>query len=176
MKKTMLSTAILLSLAAVSMSANAAEIQFTGKITAQTCTLESGDLKMELPTVGISDVADINQHKGVTTISAPVKCEGATENDKTVTMSLMPLQGSYTAKSVLTNTASADAATGVGIVVLDKDQKAFDFDSGIANIEAPLVNGAANIQVSAAYAKDGSGSDVTAGNVNAVLPFVMTYQ
>lgn len=58
MKKTMLSAAILLSLAGASMSANAAEIQFTGKISAQTCKLSAGDLKMELPTVGISDVAD----------------------------------------------------------------------------------------------------------------------
>ncbi|MDM5069990.1 hypothetical protein OB952_21910 [Aeromonas salmonicida] len=55
MKKTMLSAAILLSLAGASMSANAAEIQFTGKISAQTCKLSAGDLKMELPTVGISE-------------------------------------------------------------------------------------------------------------------------
>ncbi|MGG5826387.1 fimbrial protein [Aeromonas salmonicida] len=175
MKKTMLSAAILLSLAGASMSANAAEIQFTGKITAQTCKLESGDLKMQLPTVGISDVADLDQHSGVTTISAPVTCEGATESNKTVTMSLMPLQGSYTANSVLVNKAQNDAAKGVGIVVLDKDSKAFNFDAGAANIEAPLVDGKANIQVSAAYAKDGS-AEITAGDVSAVLPFVMTYQ
>lgn len=173
MKKTMLSAAILLSLAGASMSANAAEIKFTGKISAQTCKLSAGDLNMELPTVGISDVADLGQHKGVTTVSAPVICEGATEG--TVTMSLMPLQGSYTANSILVNKAQSDAAKGVGIVVLDKDSKAFNFDAGVANIDAPLVDGKANIQVSAAYAKDGS-TEVTAGDVSAVLPFVMTYQ
>lgn len=175
MKKSMLSAAILLSLAAVSMTASAAEIKFTGKITTQTCKLESGDLLIQLPTVGISDVADLDKHTGITTITAPVTCEGAAESNKTVTMSLMPIQGSYTAKSVLKNTASADAATGVGIVVLDKNSKPFDFESGINNIEAPLVGGKANILVSAAYAKDGEG-DVKAGDVSAVLPFVMTYQ
>ncbi|MDF8331203.1 fimbrial protein [Aeromonas salmonicida] len=175
MKKTMLSAAILLSLAGASMSANAAEIQFTGKISAQTCKLSAGDLKMELPTVGISDVADLGQHNGATTVSAPVICEGAIENAGTVTMSLMPIQGSYTANSILVNKAQNDAAKGVGIVVLDKDSKPFNFDLGVANIEAPLVDGKANIQVSATYAKDGS-AEITAGDVSAVLPFVMTYQ
>lgn len=176
MKKSMLSAAILLSLAGASMTANAAEIQFSGKVSAQTCKLVAGDLKMQLPTVGISDIAEINAHNGVTTISAPVTCEGATEDNKTVTMSLMPLQGTYTAKSVLKNTATAEAASGVGIVVLDEKNEAFDFDSGVANIEAPLINGAANIQISATYAKDGTEGEIKPGDVNAVLPFVMTYQ
>ncbi len=176
MKNTIVSAAMLLSFSAISVNANAAEIQFSGAITASTCYLEGndGDLVMKLPTFGINDVTEVGQHNGVINLSAKAVCAEGT--DGLVTMAMKPNPNSFEGK-VLKNTHTGQAkAAGVGIVVMGDDRQPMDFSQGdAAKITAPMTGGVANIMVSATYAKDGSGDDVTAGEVAAVLPFVMTY-
>jgi type 1 fimbria pilin len=177
MKKNVISAALLFSLSAIGMNANADEIQFSGVITAASCKLVAGDnLVMQLPTFGIDAVQTVGQHNGVTSLNAQVECPGTTDNG-TVTMALMPNPNSFTGK-VLNNTAdSLEAAEGVGIVVMGNDGQPLDFSQGsAAKITAPMIAGNANIMISATYAKDGSGTPVSAGEVSAVLPFVMTYE
>lgn len=177
MKRSTISTTMLLSLASISMTSNAAEIKFTGKVTAASCELSSGNLSMQLPTVGEKYVQDPGQHAGVTSLSAAITCAGATDVG-TVTMSLMPNVNTFNGPVLLNTATGEEAAEGVGIVVLDKDNKPIDFSKGSeAVITAPMSeSGSANIVVQATYAKDGSGNPVEAGNVAAVLPFVMTYE
>lgn len=178
MNMNIISAAMLLSLSTIGVNANAAEIQFSGKITSSSCQLETkdGHLVMQLPTYGISDVKDVGSHDGVTTLSAKVKCENATE-DGLVTMSLLPNQGSFDGPLLKNTLTGAGAAKGVGIVVLGNDNAPLDFATGSgATITAPMVKGAANILVSATYAKDASVPTVESGDVTAVLPFVMSYE
>lgn len=176
MNKTIMSAAMLLSFSVIAMSANAAEIQFSGAVTAKSCTLENGDnLIMQLPTFGINEVAEVGQHNGVTTVSAVAKCPSATE-DGVVTMSMVPNQSSFEGKVLKNTHIGDDAAKGVGIVVMGDDHLPLDFLGTSAKITAPMTGGVANIMVSATYAKDGSGAVVEAGKVAAVLPFVMTYE
>lgn len=94
MRTKYIAAAITLSMAGISISANAAQINFKGKVTAQTCSIENGkDIEFILPTVGIDDVKDIDAHNGVTTVSLPVQCPGDNANG-TVHMALMPNVGS----------------------------------------------------------------------------------
>ncbi|MCX9114730.1 fimbrial protein [Aeromonas veronii] len=177
MKKNIISAAILLSVSSLGMSVNAAEIQFNGTVTASSCKLvDNENLVMQLPTVGITDVKDVGLHSGVTTLSASVQCENA-KTDGLVTMALMPNKLETKGK-VLLNTAEGDtAAKGVGIVVMGTDGNPLDFSSGDnAKITAPMTSGNANILISATYAKDGTGDEITGGDVTAVLPFAMTYE
>lgn len=176
MKKNIMSAAILLSFSAIGMSANAAEIQFSGAVTAASCTLVNGDnVIMQLPTFGINEVAEVGQHNGVTTVSAAAECPSTTQ-DGVVTMSMVPNQGSFEGKVLKNTHIGDDAAKGVGIVVMGDDRQPLDFLGTAAKITAPMIGGKANIMVSATYAKDGSGAEVEAGKVAAVLPFVMTYE
>jgi type 1 fimbria pilin len=130
---------------------------------------------MQLPTFGTEAVQNVGQHNGVTSLNAQVVCPTAS-GDGTVTMALIPNQNSFTGE-VLKNIAVSDAAKGVGIVVMGNNGQPLDFSQGsAANITAPMTAGTANIMISATYAKDGSGTPVSAGEVSAVLPFVMTYE
>lgn len=177
MKKNVISAALLFSLSAIGMNANADEIQFSGVITEASCKLVAGNnLLMQLPTFGTEAVQNVGQHNGVTSLNAQVECPTASGNG-TVTMALMPNQNSFSGK-VLNNTAAPlDAAKGVGIVVMGNDGQPLDFSEGsAAKITAPMIAGNANIMISATYAIDGTGTPVSAGKVSAVLPFVMTYE
>ncbi|WP_033138949.1 fimbrial protein [Aeromonas finlandensis] len=174
MIKHVLSTAIMFSLSVASMSSHAAQINFTGSVTSQSCELSAGDLDFTLSTVGESDVLEAGKQAGMITLSTAVTCEGASSG--TVNMSLMPKAGSFEGK-VLKNTADNNAAKGVGFVVMNDKMEILDFSNGNAEISAPIDGkGVANILISANYAKDGSGEDVEAGMVKAVLPFVLTYE
>ncbi|MBW3812448.1 fimbrial protein [Aeromonas hydrophila] len=176
MRTKYIAAAITLSMAGISISANAAQINFKGKVTAQTCSIENGkDIEFILPTVGIDDVKDIDAHNGVTTVSLPVQCPGDNANG-TVHMALMPNVGSTEGKLLKNIDISNEAAHGVGIVVLDNRNKALDFESGAVYLDAPLKEGNARIKLSAAYAKDTTEEKVTPGAVSAVLPFVLTYE
>ncbi|HDZ8915482.1 TPA: type 1 fimbrial protein [Aeromonas hydrophila] len=175
MRKTALCAAVALSFCALSSIANATQINFTGVVTAKSCELVSnGDLDFNLSTVGISDVQEAGQQNGGMSLAAAVQCAGATAG--TVTMSLMPIPGSFSGK-VLKNIATTDAAKGVGFVVMNEKNELLDFSAGSAEITVPMSgSGTANVIIATNYAKDGSGDVVTAGNVNAVLPFVLTYE
>ncbi|WP_429113228.1 fimbrial protein [Aeromonas veronii] len=178
MNMNIISAAILLSLSTIGMNANAAEIKFSGTVTAASCELEgnSGNLIMQLPTYGIKDVKAVGQHNGVTTLSAKAVCDNTSGNGL-VTMSLLPNKGSFDGPVLKNTLTEDDAAKGVGIVVMGDDSQPLDFSQGRgAKITAPMIGGAANILVSATYAKDTSGEEISAGNVAAVLPFVMTYE
>ena len=177
MNKKMFSAAILLSIGAASMSVNAANINFTGTVTGQTCVLETtgGDLNFNLFTVGTPDVMDAGEQVGMMRLTAAVKCAEATKVG-TVTMNLLPDPASFNGK-VLKNIAETDAAKGVGFVVANEQNELLDFTKGFAEITTPMsATGTANIVLSAGYAKDGSGVAVAPGNVRAVLPFVLVYQ
>ncbi|MDM5065433.1 fimbrial protein [Aeromonas salmonicida] len=170
------STTVLFTLAAASMATNAAQINFTGTVTAQSCELTSGgDLDFNLSTVGVSDVKEPGQQIGMMNLATAISCEDASQAG-TVTMAFMPNPGSYEGK-VLKNTASVDAAEGVGFVVMDENNQILDFSTGKAEINTPMTDaGMANVTIAANYAKDGSGNEVKPGKVQAILPFVLTYQ
>lgn len=176
MKTKYIAAAIALSLAGISISANAAQINFKGKVTAQTCSIEKGnDIEFVLPAVGVDDVHAIDQHNGATTLSLPVECPGDNANG-TVHMALMPIVGATEGKLLKNTDTSAEAAHGVGIVVLSDKNQALDFESGLVSLDAPLKDGKARIKLSAAYAKEAAAEKVTPGAVSAVLPFALTYE
>ncbi|HEA3202492.1 TPA: fimbrial protein [Aeromonas veronii] len=176
MNKNLLSITVALSFAAVSVTANAAQITFTGQVNATTCTLEGGfgsDLAMQLPTVSLADVQDVGAHQGAQTLRIPVQCPGAIGGE-TMTMALMPIAGSINGNHVLKNTAVTDPAANVGIVVLDGSDQLIDFAAGNAGLTTTLdSSGNGDIYLSATYAKTGT---ATAGSVSAVLPFSMSYK
>ncbi|MGU5817329.1 fimbrial protein [Aeromonas hydrophila] len=177
MNETVLSAAILLSFAAFSMSANAAQINFTGAVTAQSCELKNGgDLNVNLSTIAESDVKEAEQAKGAMSLAATVECEGENPSG-TVTMALMPVPGAVNGKVLKNTTSGGNAAKGVGFVVFGDNGSLLDFTEGRAEITAPMnSSGVANIIIAVNYAKDGSGDEVEAGDVKAVLPFVLTYK
>jgi type 1 fimbria pilin len=175
MNKNILSVAVALSFATVSVSANANQITFTGEVTAKTCTLLAGgtDVAMQLPTVSIGDVQVVNAHQGAQKLRIDVTCEDAAEGD-TVTMALMPKAGSVNGDFMLRNIAGTTPATNVGIVVLDDTDQLISFAAGNAELTTTLdTSGNGSIYLAATYAKIGT---PTAGNVSAVLPFTMTYK
>ena len=173
MKKNLLTAAVVFSLGMISMSANAAVINFSGKVVNETCKLsEMEDLNLSMSPVGVDSLlaADAAATGVVTSVVAAVKCDNASAAGK-VTMALMPIPGT-TDGMVLKN--KDGTATGVGFVVVGDDNTAFDFSKGSAEITADMTaSGEANIRIAATYALDGT--KVNAGTVNAVLPFVMTY-
>lgn len=176
MKMHILATAILVSLTGISTSVNAAQINFIGEVTTNTCVAGgASDISFELPPIAVSEVKKVNEHIGVVNLLVPIECEGATA-ENTVIMAFTPNLPSTDGKILQNIAQGEDKAEGVGIVVIGADNKALDFDNS-AELRASLTtNGQGNMKISAAYALEGSSQDVQPGIIQAVLPFQMTYQ
>lgn len=185
MKKSTFALAMMMALSANVYAADSAEHKLTilGKVTTDGCSIDGGDgtvdrlaLTMTLPTVQIDSIVA----KPDTALSAvsgdnqtlPLVCSAGISK---VNVSFAPsASGIY-----LTNTAS-DAAKNIGFVFAAAVNETpdvtewMDFQSGaVALPQADVVDNKVVINFAANYAK--TDTDVTAGNVEALVPFTIAY-
>lgn len=166
----------------------AGQIDFTGKVVADSCRLSSpnGDaasIKVDMGTVSVDDIGTVTSPKftgsGSKQVDFNIIC-------KTATMVSMALAGT-TPEVVAGNkilrvnngTSSAGFAQGVGIALYDKSGSgatAYDLTSGSLLKEA--ASGAAGevrrVSFAAAYVTNGATQKP--GIANASLPFTLTYE
>lgn len=163
------------------------QIDFTGKVVADTCRLSSpnGDassIKVDMGAVSIEDIG---------TVEAPIFSGSGSKqvdfniNCKTEAKVSMTLNGKspevVTGNKILrvnNGSTSAGFAKGVGIALYDKSgsgSTAFDLTNGalLKETTAGQVNEVRRVSFAAAYVKNGTPS---AGIANASLPFTLTYQ
>lgn len=187
MKKSTFALAMMMALSANVYAADSAEHKLTilGKVTTDGCMVDGGDgsvtgldLVMTLPTVQIDTVVD-NPSVGLAALNGdnqtlPLVCSDGIAK---VSVSFAPqnANGKY-----LNNTAAVDAASNIGFVLaaaVNKDVTVgdwMDFTSGDVTLpDTDVVDNKVTINFSANYAK--TDVDVTAGNVEAVVPFTIAY-
>ena len=156
-------------------------IKFTGKVTAPSCSVD-GSTAMAIPAINVA-LGEISMDKVQALASKPshpkthsitITCTGA----KNLTVSLKALNGTNTLpgqNSILKNTASGSPAAGVGIALYQTGKAtSYDLVSGqLLNKSSPSTS--ETITFDAAYVKDPAVTPMSAGNVQADLPFELSY-
>lgn len=187
MRKSTFALAMMMALSANVYAAGTAEHKLTilGKVTTDGCMVEGGDgvvsgldLVMTLPTVQLDTVV-ANPATALSAVNGdnqtlPLICSDGIEH-VTVSFDSKNTSGKY-----LSNTAAADAAENIGFVLaaaVNEDVKAgewLDFSAGVVTLpKADVVGNKVVINFAANYVK--LDDAVTAGNVEAVVPFSLAY-
>ncbi|OQS35947.1 fimbrial protein [Chromobacterium haemolyticum] len=156
-------------------------IKFTGRVTAPSCSV-NGSAAMAIPDINVTlDEISMDKVQALaSTPSAPkthsitITCTGA----KNLTVSLKALDSTNTVTGqnfILKNTAGGSAAAGVGIALYKQgtgtsynllSEKLLDKSSPKAS---------ETITFDAAYVKDSTATPMSAGPVQADLPFELSY-
>ncbi|HBR1081298.1 TPA: fimbrial protein [Klebsiella quasipneumoniae subsp. quasipneumoniae] len=170
MKKTMLSACFLL----VAGSAVAADgtIHFTGSISDQTCTVDSGSQSLN---VDLGKVAQTALDGGAGMKAAPTRFTLSLSGcPDTVSGANVKFDG--TTDGVNQNLLALDSgtgiATGVGIEIADKNGAAIPLHT--ASAEYPLAEGSNTLDFVARYVS--TGTAVTTGTANATSQFTIIYK
>ncbi|KAA0983001.1 type 1 fimbrial protein [Pseudomonas sp. ANT_J12] len=181
--------------AAMSSTANAASgtLQFTGNLTAASCTVTPGgdasagagsNIVVDMGSVSFSDLETAAPGKGsvgvaVTDLSFDIGCTGVGAYD-TVVLNFDPQAGSGrdTADARLLALAPGGAA-GAAIAVVDGNRNIIDMSKdpevrAALTVDAGTGAGTAQINLAAAYLRT-TGAQ-TPGAANGSLPFVLTYE
>ncbi|MBN3006085.1 type 1 fimbrial protein [Chromobacterium alkanivorans] len=156
-------------------------IKFTGKVTAPSCSV-NGSTAMAIADINVT-LNDVSMDKVQALASKPshpkthsitITCTGA----KNLTVSLKALNGTNTVtgqNSILKNTASSSAAAGVGIALYEKGTgTSYNLVSGKL-LDKPTPSASEIITFDAAYVQDPAVTAMTAGPVQADLPFELSY-
>jgi major type 1 subunit fimbrin (pilin) len=153
-------------------ASDSAEINVSGKILANTCTIGSASYDVELPAVADRDI------KGAGTVSAvsvevPVLLTGCGADVSTVKVTASGTgSGNYFTNSV---NATAGGATGVGIAFYQTDRKSEFKASGEVSETSDLnASGETTLTYLAKYI--GIAERVTAGDVKAAVSMKFEYQ
>ncbi|NUU38981.1 fimbrial protein [Pseudomonas sp. C2B4] len=181
--------------AVMSTTANAATgtLQFTGNLTAASCTVTPGgdasagpgsDILVDMGSVSFSDLETASPGRGsvgvaVTDLSFDVSCSGVGAYN-TVVMNFDPQAGTGrdASDSRLLALATGGAA-GAAIAVVDNNRNIIDMSNDPEVRAALTVNagtgaGTAKIDLAAAYLR--TTGPQTPGAANGSLPFVLTYE
>ncbi|MCD5360943.1 fimbrial protein [Chromobacterium aquaticum] len=164
----------------------AGQIDFTGKVVADTCRLSSsnGDatsIKVDMGTVSIEDIGTVTSPKFTGSGSKQVDFNITCRDKAQVTMTLAGKTPEVNAAGnilrVNNGSTSANFAKGVGIALYDKAGSTTALNLTSANLLKEDASGAAGevrrVSFAAAYVADGT---PTAGIANASLPFTLTYE
>lgn len=196
MKKLFLSSSILAATSLFSLAyATSGTIQFTGQLTAASCTVNGGGggstpiaIPVNLGTIAIGDLSDGNGSSFGNTTTIPIKIECSDAGGlNSVAMQFSPSTGSGVDPvdgRLLKITAGG--AKGVGIGIINSDDTLIDMSGTAKSLSVPLVmsggpapapeTGTADIVLRAAYIKAAApGAATTAGPANGTLPFILTY-
>lgn len=188
MKKSTFALAMMMAVSAnVYAAAEPAEHKLTilGKVTTDGCMVDGGDgavtrldLTMTLPTVQLDTVV-AEPSVGLAALNGenqtlPLVCSDGIGK---VSVSFAPQNAT---DKYLSNVAAVDAAADIGFVLAAAVNDAvtagdwMDFSSGDVTLpDADVVDNKVTINFSANYAK--TGENITAGNVEAVVPFTISY-
>lgn len=187
MKKLVLVSSILAAASFAQLSqAATGDINFTGELTAATCTVTGGsggtanDIDVPMGIVSIADLGDgISGNFGVETgINMDIDCAGA-GGLNTVVMNFAPRSGSGI-DPVDNRLLQLDAggATGVGIALINDNNDIVNLGAA-ETVKAALVAGTggaatAKLNLRASYIK--TATTPTFGDANATMPFTLSYE
>ncbi|MGR2682375.1 fimbrial protein [Chromobacterium haemolyticum] len=156
-------------------------IKFTGKVTAPSCSV-NGSAAMEIPDINVT-LDEISMEKVQALASKPshpkshsitITCTGA----KNLTVSLKALDSTNTLTgqtNILKNIASGSPAAGIGIALYQTGtDTSYNLVSGQL-LNKPTPSTSETIKFDVAYVKDPAVIAMTAGDVQADLPFELSY-
>lgn len=190
MRKLVVTSSIIVAVSATQIAyAKTGDINFTGSLTAVTCSITGGNggatgnnINVKMGTVSIRDLGDgtSGNFGAETGINLDIDCTGATGLTAAV-MSFAPRSGSGVVSSdtrLLQLATGAGTATGVGIAIIDGANNIIDLGNA-ATIKTPLTAGTddaatAKFKMRAAYIK--TATTPTAGTANATMPFTIAYE
>lgn len=181
MKKTILASSVLAAVSFTQLTqASTGSINFTGALTAATCTINGGtskDLDVDMGTVSIDDLNNGSSDAGANTrITVDIDCTTATGLTN-IYMNFDPRSGSGQDPKDSRLLKTTGTATGVGIGLIDKTNKILDLKAGETITEPldvqPDGKGRASLDLRVAFVKNGN--PLVAGDANATLPFTFTY-
>lgn len=186
--------AVVLSAFSFSGMVNAGTINFTGAVQDVSCNVKPGtgasgsddNITIDLGTVskdGIANNAETVTGMATTFASIDVTCADVKSLNK-VKMKFDGYSGSGVESNRgllhVTGHGTADNADGVGIAILDDNNKVIDLRDSAKFIEADLTkNGndaTAKLNFKAAYMMIGNKADIIAGKAHGQLPFVLIYE
>ncbi|AOE82920.1 fimbrial protein [Pseudomonas sp. TCU-HL1] len=160
------------------------QINFTGFINNDACSVEGSQGKnkavtVDMGTVSIKDIGTAEAPNGGRLAAADfnlkINCNAGTK----VAMLFDATSGSgvVAGKKVLALNPGTNTAKNVGIAILDSDGKPVDLSTpATAKIEADLKGSDATLNFAAAYVTTADPSSATAGDGNATLPFTLEYE
>lgn len=157
------------------------DITFVGNVIASACTLNGFNggntttgATMILPSVTPSSFYSGSGYAGMMDFTIDLKdCDTSTKQNAQVTFSGTP---DLVDNSILKNTATTSAATGVGVAILENNgTELVDINGGKASNGQALSAGKTSLLFKVAYKADTSTPNVTAGNVMAKTFIDITY-
>lgn len=164
--------------------AKTGDINFTGSLTAATCSATApgstaNNINVQMGIVSIADLEDgsTGQASATTQLQLDINCTGATSLSN-AHMSFDPVSGSGQdtddPRLLKINTGGA---TGVGVALMDKTDKILNLGAGERLTTTLTVDGTgaatAKLDLRAAYIKNGQ--PLAAGIANASMPFTFIY-
>ncbi|WP_323064863.1 hypothetical protein [Aeromonas jandaei] len=191
MKKNIIALTVLMALSATSQAAlvdSKNELIITGNVTVDGCVFKDNNfdgqtLTMALPDRALSEIV-ANPDEMVGRLDAndqsTLVCPPSITN---VELTLVPVANTLEGTSILKNVSSEpDAATGIGFKLavalgeaLSDAPQWVDFTSHKINATPDVATGEVPINFGARYALTGLVSDVSAGPVEARVPFTISY-
>lgn len=169
---------------AFAVDAGTGQINFTGFINNDACTVDGsvGKEKAIIVDMGNLAIKDIGTDTaptagriGANNFNLSVNCNQGTK----VAMRFEANRGGsgvVAGKKVLALNPGLDSAKGVGIAIMDSNGEVIDLNTpATAKIESTLNGGDATLTFAAAYVTTGDPKDATPGDGNATLPFTLEY-
>jgi len=185
MKKLILVSSIIAVTSFMQLSqAKTGDINFTGSLTAATCSATApgstaNNINVPMGIVSIADLEDgsTGQASTTTQLQLDINCTGATDLSN-AHMSFDPVSGSgLDADDTRLLKINTGGATGVGIALLDSSDTILNLGAGDRLTTALIVDGTgaatAKLDLRAAYIKNGT--PLAAGTANANMPFTFIY-
>ncbi|WP_342246640.1 fimbrial protein [Pseudomonas sp. OTU5201] len=170
--------------AADPVKAGSGQINFTGVINNDACSIDNAvgkekAISVDLGSVSIKDMgtdtAPIGGRAVASDFNLKVNCNAGTK----VSMLFDAKSGSgiVVGKKVLALNPGLDSAKNVGIAILDSSGAVVDLSApATAKIASDLNNNDGTLTFAAAYVTTGDPKTATAGNGNATLPFTLEYE
>lgn len=184
--------AVVIFASAQGVSANSGTVNFTGSLTAATCTVAPGagaggsgqNIDVQMGNVGLADLSSGSgvNYATTTSITIEVNCASGMTGLNTVKMAFDPLSGSGVDSEDsrllrLSAAGTGSVASGVGIALINESNAIVDLNSG-GTVDTPLIvtedAATALLKLRAAYVA--TRATPTAGSANATLPFTLTYE
>lgn len=170
---------------AFSADAGKGQINFTGFINNDACTVDGSVGKekailVDMGSIAIKDIgtdtAPTGGRIGASNFNLSVNCNTGTK----VAMKFEAAKGGsgvVDGKKVLKLNPGLDSAKGVGIAIMDSNGQVIDLNTpATAKIESTLNGGDATLTFAAAYVTTVDPKTATPGDGNATLPFTLEYE
>jgi|GEM_PF-887241 len=172
-------TCCLLSLASGGAEAanDSVDITITGRVLANTCTIDKSESKLNpiLPPISDRDIKGVGVTGQEIPVTIALKDCGA--NVESVKVSATGTSGSSSNKSVFGNmNTDSNAATGVGLYFFKRDTGVDKFNTDGSNPESYTLTPSRNNTLSFRASYVGTADTVTAGEFRSVVTLSMTYQ